>query len=260
VIDQANWNIDPMDGAGPSGYTADWTKRQIFGIQLQWLGVGDVVLGLSIDRKLWPVHIFANPNSGAQFPYMRRAYLPIRYEIENVSSGTGATLRQICSTAVSYGGFNPRGKIFAARTPALVSLSTNNETFAMAARLKTTKNRLTLNPLTVNAVCTSAGYVLIRVYLYATLTTPVWGAAFAGSTNSAVELATTAAGFSTTNAVCVQETGFSNLNDQLITQFENTLLAAADIAGTADIVLVTLQRIGGTQTETVSVAMQWQEY
>jgi len=260
VVNQADWSIDPMDGTGPSGFTADWTKRQIFGIQLQWLGVGDVVLGLSIDRKLWPVHIFVNPNNGVQFPYMRKAYLPVRYEIENISSGTGATLRQICSTVSSYGGFNPRGKIFAARRAALVSLTTANETFAMAFRLKTTRNRRTINPLQISAICTSGGFVVVRVYLYATLTGATWAQTFAGSANSAVEVDGAATAFDITNAVCVLDTGFSNQSDQLVTAFENTLLAAANIAGTADIILITLQRLGANQTETVSVGMQWQEY
>jgi len=37
------------------------------------------------------------------------------------------------------------------------------------------------------------------------------------------------------------------------------LLAAANIAGTADIITITLQRVGN-QTESVSVAIQAQEY
>lgn len=259
VVSQANWNVDKMDGTGVSGYTADWTKRQIFGFQLQWLGVGDVVCGIDIDGRLWPVHVFKNPNQGDPYPYMRRAYLPVRYEIENVSSGTGGTLRQICSAVTSYGGFNPRGKIFAARRAALVSLGTNNETFALAARLKSTRNRQTLNPLQVSAICTSGGFIAIRAYLYASLTGATWAETFAGSSNSAVEIDGASSAFSTANAVCVLETGFSNQADQLVTAFENTLLSAANIAGTADIVLITLQRLTNN-AETVSIALQWQEY
>ncbi len=256
---QPEWNIDKMDGTGPSGITLDWTKRQIFGFQLQWLGVGDVVCGVSINRRLVPVHIFQNPNQGDQYPYMRRATLPVRYEIENVNSASGATLRQICCTVNSYGGFNPRGKIFSVRRTALVSLANANETHAISLRLKTGYNRKTLNPLQISALCTSGGYIYMRVYLYATLTGATWTQSFAGSTNAGFEVDIGATAFDITNAVCVADLGFSALTDQLITAFENTLLAAANIAGTADIITITLQRVGN-QTETVSVGVQVQEY
>lgn len=259
TINQANWNIDTMNGKGASGYTLDFTKRQIFAFQLQWLGVGDVVCAVDIDGQLWPVHIFQNPNQGDQYPYMRRAYLPVRYEIENVSAASGATLRQVCSCVTSYGGFNPRGKIFALRRATLVSLANANETHAMSFRLKAANNRKTLNPLQISAICTSGGYIIMRVYLYATLTNATWAQTFAGSTNAGFEADIGATAFDTTNAVCVAELGFSALTDQLVTAFENTLLAASNIAGTADIITITLQRLGN-QTETVSVAAQLQEY
>jgi hypothetical protein len=34
-VAQASWNIDPMDGAGPSQITIDWTKTQILVVDFQ---------------------------------------------------------------------------------------------------------------------------------------------------------------------------------------------------------------------------------
>ena len=45
---QADWNLDPMDGTGPSGATLDPTKSQIVLIDMEWLGVGTVMVGLGV--------------------------------------------------------------------------------------------------------------------------------------------------------------------------------------------------------------------
>lgn len=259
VVNQADWNVDQMDGTGPSGITVDWTKRQIFAFALQWLGVGEVVCALSIGGKTWPVHIFNHSNLTDSKPYMRRATLPVRYEIENVSAVAGATMRQICTTVFSGGGFNPRGKIFAHRRSTDVTLATGNETFAMAIRLKSTNNRRTINPLTVNAICTTGGAVILRCYLYATLTNATFAEAFTGSGFSGSEIDIAATAFDVTNAVQPLDVGFSDKTDSLVTSFENTLLLSSNIAGTADIMVITLQR-KTNQSETVSVALQWQEF
>ena len=39
---QANWNVDIMDGTGPSGMTLDQTKGNVYKIQYQWLGFGPI--------------------------------------------------------------------------------------------------------------------------------------------------------------------------------------------------------------------------
>ncbi|MBA3815965.1 MAG: hypothetical protein H0X29_05510, partial [Parachlamydiaceae bacterium] len=41
TINQSNWNVDPMDGTGPSGITLDYTKGNVFKIQAQ-LDFGNV--------------------------------------------------------------------------------------------------------------------------------------------------------------------------------------------------------------------------
>jgi hypothetical protein len=247
-----------MDGTGPSGLTVDWTKRQIFVIVMQWLGVGSVLFALSINGKLWPVHQFDHSNVTDSKPYMRRATLPIRYEIENVSSTSAATMRQVCCAVSSGGGFNPRGKIFTHRR-SNASLSTSNETFLMAIRLGSGYTRRTINPIGINAINTTNGGVIIRAYLYATLTNATFAESFVGSSFAGAEIDTAASAFSTTNAVYITDNAFTDDSNSLITRFENTLVLAADIAGTADILVITGQRLTA-QSETVSVSLQWQEY
>ncbi len=102
-VPQSSWNVDKLDGTGPSGLILDITKAQILVIDLQWLGVGRVRIGFDINGVFYPCHYFENANALTTV-YMTTANLPCRLENTNtgVASGT-ATLRHIC-TAVNIGG------------------------------------------------------------------------------------------------------------------------------------------------------------
>jgi hypothetical protein len=105
TITQSNWNADKFDGTGDSGVTLDVTKGNIFWLDVEWLGVGDVRTGFYIDGKPVVAHTFYNTNKNST-TYMTTACLPLRYEIENTSSqATSSTMRQICSTVLSEGGY-----------------------------------------------------------------------------------------------------------------------------------------------------------
>ena len=108
-VNQSSWNGDKLDGTGPSGLTLDITKAQIFWMDIEWLGVGSVRIGFVIDGKFIVCHTFHHANIIAS-TYITTASLPLRYEIENIGTTTGAsTLKQICSTVISEGGYELRG-------------------------------------------------------------------------------------------------------------------------------------------------------
>lgn len=102
---QSEWELDKLDGTGPSGITLDITKAQINGIDFQWLGVGRVRFFLNIDGLTIPIHEIDNANNIDKV-YMRSPTLPIRYEIENTGTTASPTsLEQICCGVSSEGGF-----------------------------------------------------------------------------------------------------------------------------------------------------------
>lgn len=106
---QSTWTNDKLDGTGPSGLTLDITKAQIFWMDIEWLGVGSVRCGFVIDGKMVHAHTFHHANR-IDSTYMTTAILPIRYEIKNNgAAGSAATLKQICSTVMSEGGYDFRG-------------------------------------------------------------------------------------------------------------------------------------------------------
>jgi hypothetical protein len=100
---QANWNKDPMNGTGPSGITIDWSKTQIFAMDMQWLGVGRVRWSLFVDDSLVVVHEIVNSNNSTS-PYTNTANLPCRAEITNTGiAATTTTMKQICMSIMSEG-------------------------------------------------------------------------------------------------------------------------------------------------------------
>lgn len=113
-ISRDDWNIDKLDGTGPSGYTLDLTKSQIDSIDFEWLGVGRIRYALNINGQNFTIHEIDNANETAGV-YMRTPTLPIRYEIENTGETTSAsTLEKICSTVISEGGYLLPGLEFSA--------------------------------------------------------------------------------------------------------------------------------------------------
>lgn len=108
-IAQANWNQDKLDGTGPSGLTIDATKAQILYMDIEWLGLGTVRTGFIIDGVFVPVHNFNHANL-VTTTYITTASLPLRYEMTNTgATGVSSTLKQVCSTAISEGGYELRG-------------------------------------------------------------------------------------------------------------------------------------------------------
>lgn len=101
---QANWNIDPMNGSGPSGVTLDFTKTQILLIDFQWLGVGRVRVGFVVNGIPYYVHQFLNTNSTMNTVYMQTPMLPMRFEVWNDATSTGTlTCDTYCATVISEG-------------------------------------------------------------------------------------------------------------------------------------------------------------
>ena len=109
LVPQVSWNVDPMDGSGPSGITLDLTKAQILFMDLEWLGVGTVRIGFVINGNFYVCHKFHHANLITS-TYITTASLPLRYEITNTGVTSGAsTLKQICSTVLSEGGYELNG-------------------------------------------------------------------------------------------------------------------------------------------------------
>jgi len=145
AIAQVNWNGDKLDGTGKSGITLDPTKAQIFWTDFEWLGVGTVRTGFIINGQFIICHSFNHSNI-IDSTYITTATLPVRYEIEALNTlSTTATLKEICATVLSEGGYELRGQSQSISTPVtgaytFTSSGVNYPTASI--RLKTSPDRL----------------------------------------------------------------------------------------------------------------------
>ena len=145
IVPQSTWNKDKLDGTGPSGLTLDLTKAQILWMDIEWLGLGTVRIGFVINGQMIHCHSFHHANFIAS-TYITTASLPLRYEIANTGVTTSSsTLKQVCSTVISEGGYELRGLQQAVGTPitAPYTLSVAGTFYPIISiRLKATPDRL----------------------------------------------------------------------------------------------------------------------
>lgn len=255
-VTQANWNVDKLDGSGPSTLTLDISKAQILWMDIEWLGLGSVRMGFVIDGRFIPCHVFHHANL-LTTTYITTASLPLRYEIENTSGTTSnSTLKQVCSTVISEGGYELRGLQQAIEIPigAPKDLTTAGTYYpVISIRLKTSPNRLDavviLTALSIMGITNNANYNW-RVIATGTTTGGTWVSA---GVDSGVEYNLTGTSFTGGRILA---SGFLNganqgstpvdilkaalftfqleRNSFTSTPYELTLIAAADTNG-ADI-------------------------
>ena len=123
-VPQSEWNMDKLDGTGPSDVVLDLTKAQILFSEYEWLGVGSVRLGFAIDGVFIIAHQFNHANY-VDTVYMTTASLPCRYEIENTgNTASSSTMKQICISVISNGGYQKQSTSWTASRDTAVSVST----------------------------------------------------------------------------------------------------------------------------------------
>ena len=85
-INQADWNLDPCDGTGPSGFFLRAHKIQMAYMDYSWYGAGKVRFGFKDAKgKVIYCHEFIHNNHFNE-AYMRSGNVPARYEIENTGT------------------------------------------------------------------------------------------------------------------------------------------------------------------------------
>lgn len=90
-IRQEQFNIDTIDGTGPSGFNVNLNKMQMVGMQYSWYGAGFVDFMIRGHDGNWLfVHRIKNNNVNDE-AYMRSGNLPVRYSIENDTPVTSLT-------------------------------------------------------------------------------------------------------------------------------------------------------------------------
>jgi hypothetical protein len=261
-VAKTSWNVDPMDGSGPSGITLDLTKAQILFIDLEWLGVGTVRIGFVINGNFYVCHKFHHANIIAT-TYITTASLPLRYEITNTGATSGAsTLKQICSTVLSEGGYQLTGLQQAVGIPVTTprNLAVAGTFYPIVSiRLKTSPDRLDAIVIAtaISVVATTSGHYNWQVIASGTTTGGTWvsagagasvdynitGTSFTGGRILASGFFNVAASGSSTQVDILKEALFKTQlerNGLTSTPFELTVVVASDVGGGGGNVLASM--------------------
>jgi hypothetical protein len=274
-IAQSNWNVDRCDGTGDSEFNLDIAMTQLAIIDFQWLGVGRVRVGFAHDGKNIVAHTFDGSNN-KPVVYISTPNLPVRCELINSSSTTGAYFDQICSTVMSEGGYIENGVDWAVISPSLRSLAGGSSLPVMALAVAPTfrgyENRVTLRMGNINVFATgeNCSWRLLKVSSIAQLN-GTWVGADAGAINDSAAIYNTSATTLTgsydemDNGWITATTGQGNTPTTASGPTPNAPSTAKknyitqNISATTSEAYVVMITNRGAGTATVGVGIQWRE-
>jgi hypothetical protein len=248
TVTQANWNGDKLDGTGASGYTLDPSKAQILWMDFEWLGVGSVRCGFIINGEYIVCHTFNNANEITNV-YMTTAILPVRYEISTATSAVAASMKAICCSVISEGGFEQTSIDHVARRTTI--LGTIGTTFlpVVSIRLAAGRTGAVVLPNRVQVLPTTSQNYEVALIKNPTLTGASWSAV---PTDSNVEFDVAAS--ATTGGTIVQTdyvtaSGSGGVGPtSAATGYNFDLQLGATIAGVSDIYTVVVRTVSGATT------------
>lgn len=267
-VPQSQWNIDQMDGTGPSGLNLDFTKTQLFTIDMEWLGVGRVRCGFFAYGRIQYCHQFPHVNELIQ-PYTNSINLPITFALLGSTPAQSGTLTQICSTVISEGGYNPVGRPFSVNTTTETNVpQTETPILALRGGAASFYHQNIIPTASSIIDSTNNNTLLFRLRIYPAGTsagTITWSDV--NSSYSVAQYATNAniTGFTTTGSILLESAYFlgkgSNVFTNLDATFTNLLLQiTSNIANVSDILLMTCTRINSGTDAKVSGTISWQEF
>lgn len=153
IVYQNDWNLYSLKNYDTTGIIFDYTKTNIYSIDLEWLGVGSVFFSIFHNGQKIPIHRFDHNNIDTVV-YMRRGSLPVWYSIESGALATeNSTLTTICCTVAAQGGVDDNGitrTITRGATKFTTAGNTNIQPL-LSIRLKSDYYFDSVIPLAVNA-------------------------------------------------------------------------------------------------------------
>lgn len=258
-IPQTNWSVNTLLNIS-NGYVLNPATVQIYFIDLQWLGVGRVRMGVVHNGHYIYCHEFLHDNIDTNV-YITNANLPLRHVLS--STGGQAQTKLICSTVISEGGYDPVGMSYSAsRGTSKKTISNLTETHLISIRLKSSRNRTLVCPthFSIVNVDSAPTLYLLRLYRASTnpLTDPVWASVH---NNSAVEYDISASTYNTTSSIIVSQgyfIGKSDIDINVNDIFSGFLQLTSNIDGISDILSLSAISLGNSNQDSYA-SIQWKE-
>lgn len=261
---QSDWNLDKMDGTGPSGINMDFTKAHIWVFDFEWLGVGRSRYGMFHKGILIYVHQINNDNT-VHSAYMSTPNLPLRYQMITTGSSPVSVMVAICATVVSEGGVQHNGILRYKSTEGIhVDVNTENTAYAiMGIRLKSTHVGAAVDLVSTSLVEIQGS----KFYEWGLVFNPIIAGTFTytGVTNSAIETASGSTDATLTLFVDnIIGGGFASSAQKggtvVAEAIETARRLGVDISGvTRDQIVLFVRPIGGTSNLDIEGSITWRE-
>jgi hypothetical protein len=260
-IAQSDWNVDKFNGTGDSLRTLDISKANILFLDIEWLGVGDVRVGFVVDGIMRVAHIFHNDNVNTT-AYMTTACLPIRYEIENTGvSASASTMKQICSTVLSEGGYNMLGTSYSiSRGVTGYQTLSDAGTFYPTVSIRLNSSYLDqIVALTELSILLESNTNLqFKILLNPTINATTWTASSSGRIDYNIDATTLSGGTELRSGFVSSSNAVISLDSDLKIQLGRTVDdSTRSITGTSDILTIAVTSF--TATKKIATLLGWSE-
>lgn len=252
-VPQEDWEVDPMDGSGPSGVIIDPTKGNVFQIRYQWLGFGQIEWSIEdpIKGTLIPVHAEAYANANT-VPSLQNPTLPLHVMSKNMANTSDLTVKIGSMSAFVEGKTVDLGLLktqsgdnAAVGTTELPILSIKNKIVYQSR-----ENRVRVKPVFLSVAVEGTKPAIVRIRKNATLTgTPAFTDVDADHSVVSFDVASTGVSGGDPEATLILAKESSELVD---------LSKLIEDIVPGDILTVTAEATSGSGHQ-VTVSLTWEE-
>jgi hypothetical protein len=245
-VAREDWNVDRLDGMGPSGILANPYAIQLMVIEYEWYGAGMVEFKFVINNNAYPIHEFVNGNIATE-PWSSTSFLPVRVELENYGAAPGThEFYQGSHSFLAEGKTSALGRQSSISTPVTGYSLGPADIFrpVVSIRLKSDQLDSVVIPDAYSGATLDNTNIFIRVIENAEITGGAW---VSFSDDSSVEYNLTATGFVGGKVVETVFVSAGNMGqiysfpERVITQLQRTTTTTiGDTSGTFTIAIAAI--------------------
>lgn len=191
---------------------------------------------------------------------MKTPNLPIRYEIRNTATtNSGSSLEAICASVMSEGGYQISKNLVRSVNSGTTKIEVN-DTYPhkplIQLKLQAAKNRTIVELLDFDIICTSGNDMLWQL-LYNPTMSNLTG--FTDASNSAVSYKIDGTSTISSVGTVISSGYFTSQINGVASILNQNIELNSNIAGTSDLIVLSVQRVSGNQAEDVYASMTWRE-
>jgi hypothetical protein len=263
-IPQSSWNVDPMDGNGPTRFDMDPTKGNVYGIGYQFLGFGNPTFSIENPETglLTQCHMVQWAGSHTS-TVIKNPAMTIRWEA--INSGSSASSVSVSGASgglftegivqrnvgVAFSAAGTKSDVGATEVP-ILSIRANQIYGSVCSYGELAPFNISVGNDTGNS---SNGKLLrINIYKNVGLTGPV-NFQNLDSTRSIASVDTAATGLSTTANQQLLKSIIVAANDSLVLKLEDENFFIVN----GDTLTIAAQRAGGQNIDTAVASVSWFE-